>query len=154
MRPAVSLSSLSNASDDGDDEMPKAAHISAAEAARCASKSNVRRRVRAGASQHAAPLQVLVELFDLKLHGAAGEGHVESGGGGGGGGVWRQSARWIKYEENVEVRREEVSARHTPARARANFEGVERHFGRPHVSFLSFHALVQLRRCLTRGELI
>lgn len=44
---------------------------------------------------------------------------------------WRETARWIKYEENVE-------------------EGADR-WGRPHVSSLSFHSLLNLRKCLESG---
>lgn len=44
---------------------------------------------------------------------------------------WRETARWIKYEENVE-------------------EGADR-WGRPHVSSLSFHSLLSVRRCLENG---
>lgn len=44
---------------------------------------------------------------------------------------WTQTARWIKYEQDVE----EGSAR----------------WGRPHVASLSFHSLLNLRRCLETG---
>lgn len=44
---------------------------------------------------------------------------------------WRETARWIKYEENVE-------------------EGADR-WGQPHVSSLSFHSLLNVRRCLETG---
>ncbi|XP_072385099.1 band 3 anion transport protein-like isoform X1 [Diabrotica undecimpunctata] len=44
---------------------------------------------------------------------------------------WKQTARWIKYEEDVE-------------------EGVDR-WGKPHVASLSFHSLLNLRRCLEDG---
>lgn len=47
---------------------------------------------------------------------------------------WKETARWIKYEEDVE-------------------EGADR-WGRPHVAPLSFHSLLNLRRCLETGELI
>lgn len=47
---------------------------------------------------------------------------------------WRETARWIKYEENVE-------------------EGADR-WGRPHVSSLSFHSLLNLRRCIEIGVLL
>lgn len=47
---------------------------------------------------------------------------------------WRETARWIKYEENV-------------------VEGVER-WGQPHVSSLSFHSLLNLRRCLESGVIM
>lgn len=44
---------------------------------------------------------------------------------------WKETARWIKYEEHVE-------------------EGADR-WGRPHVASLSFHSLLNLRRCLETG---
>lgn len=44
---------------------------------------------------------------------------------------WKETARWIKYEEDVE-------------------EGADR-WGRPHVASLSFHSLLNLRRCLETG---
>lgn len=44
---------------------------------------------------------------------------------------WRETARWIKYEENVE-------------------EGADR-WGQPHVSSLTFHSLLNVRRCLETG---
>lgn len=44
---------------------------------------------------------------------------------------WRETARWIKYEENVE-------------------EGADR-WGRPHVPSLSFHSLLNVRRCFETG---
>ncbi|CAH1099641.1 unnamed protein product, partial [Psylliodes chrysocephalus] len=47
---------------------------------------------------------------------------------------WKQTARWIKYEEDVE-------------------EGVDR-WGKPHVASLSFHSLLNLRRCLEEGLVI
>ncbi|XP_015585826.1 band 3 anion transport protein isoform X2 [Cephus cinctus] len=47
---------------------------------------------------------------------------------------WRETARWIKYEEDVE-------------------EGADR-FGRPHVASLSFHSLLNLRRCLETGVVL
>ncbi|KAI1711758.1 band 3 cytoplasmic domain-containing protein [Ditylenchus destructor] len=46
-------------------------------------------------------------------------------------GYWEEAARWIKYEEDV--------------------EGVDQRWGQPHVAFLSFHALLCLRKCMTRG---
>jgi hypothetical protein len=45
---------------------------------------------------------------------------------------WREKARWIKFEEDVE-------------------EGAER-WGKPHVASLSFHSLLDLRRCLEKCE--
>lgn len=44
---------------------------------------------------------------------------------------WKETARWIKYEEDVE-------------------EGVDR-WGKPHVASLSFHSLLNLRKCLEDG---
>lgn len=44
---------------------------------------------------------------------------------------WKETARWIKYEEDVE-------------------EGGK--WGRPHVASLSFHSLLNLRKCLEQGE--
>lgn len=44
---------------------------------------------------------------------------------------WREKARWIKFEEDVE-------------------EGAER-WGKPHVASLSFHSLLELRRGLENG---
>ncbi len=44
---------------------------------------------------------------------------------------WVEKARWIKYEENVE-------------------ELAER-WGKPTISSLSFHALIELRKCLKHG---
>lgn len=44
---------------------------------------------------------------------------------------WKETARWIKYEEDVE-------------------EGADR-WGRPHVAPLSFHSLLNLRLFLDRG---
>lgn len=47
---------------------------------------------------------------------------------------WCETARWIKYEEDVE----EGSAR----------------WGQPHVASLSFHSLLNLRRCLETGVVL
>ncbi|XP_060535032.1 band 3 anion transport protein isoform X2 [Cylas formicarius] len=47
---------------------------------------------------------------------------------------WKETARWIKYEEDVE-------------------EGVDR-WGKPHVASLSFHSLLNLRKCLENGVVI
>ncbi|KAK3587039.1 hypothetical protein CHS0354_008062 [Potamilus streckersoni] len=47
---------------------------------------------------------------------------------------WREKARWIKFEEDVE-------------------EGAER-WGKPHVASLSFHSLLELRRGLEQGALL
>ena len=45
---------------------------------------------------------------------------------------WTESARWIKFEEDVD-------------------EGTGM-WGRPHISALAFHSLVVLKRGLERGE--
>lgn len=45
---------------------------------------------------------------------------------------WRETARWIKFEEDVE-------------------EETER-WGKPHVSSLSFRSLLALRKTISRGE--
>ena len=45
---------------------------------------------------------------------------------------WAETARWIKFEEEVE-------------------EGSGR-WGRPHISALAFHSLVELKKGLDRGE--
>lgn len=47
---------------------------------------------------------------------------------------WKETARWIKYEEDLE-------------------EGSDR-WGRPHVASLSFHSLLNLRRCLQSGVVL
>lgn len=47
---------------------------------------------------------------------------------------WRETARWIKYEEDVE-------------------EGTDR-WGRPHVAPLSFHSLLNLRLFLEQGVVL
>ena len=44
------------------------------------------------------------------------------------------SVRWIKYEEDVE-------------------EGADR-WGKPHVSSLSFHSLLDLRKCIEQGIIL
>ncbi|XP_021352339.1 band 3 anion transport protein-like isoform X2 [Mizuhopecten yessoensis] len=66
------------------------------------------------------PHEVFVELDELYL----GENDYE----------WREKARWIKFEEDVE-------------------EGAER-WGKPHVASLSFHSLLELRRGLESGCLL
>lgn len=65
--------------------------------------------------------QVFVQLDELL---ATADGESE----------WKETARWIKYEEDVE----EGSAR----------------WGRPHVASLSFHSLLNLRRCLETGVVL
>jgi hypothetical protein len=66
------------------------------------------------------PHEVFVQLDEL--HGA-GEDRE-----------WKETARWIKYEEDVE-------------------EGADR-WGKPHVASLSFHSLINLRRCLETGVVL
>lgn len=48
--------------------------------------------------------------------------------------AWKEKARWIKFEENVQ-------------------EAADR-WGKPHVAYLSFHSLIELRRCLESGKFI
>ena len=64
-------------------------------------------------------LQIFVELEELRSHDDE-EGEE-----------WEETARWIKFEEDVE-------------------EGSGR-WGRPHVSALAFHSLVDLRKGLENG---
>lgn len=45
---------------------------------------------------------------------------------------WRETARWIKFEEEVE-------------------EETER-WGRPHIASLSFRSLLELRKTMAQGE--
>lgn len=66
------------------------------------------------------PHEVFVQLDEL--HGSGDERE------------WKETARWIKYEEDVE-------------------EGADR-WGRPHVASLSFHSLLNLRRCLETGVVL
>uniref|UniRef100_A0A2R5LMG1 Anion exchange protein n=1 Tax=Ornithodoros turicata TaxID=34597 RepID=A0A2R5LMG1_9ACAR len=47
---------------------------------------------------------------------------------------WKETARWIKYEENLE-------------------EDVDR-WGKPHVASLSFHSLLCLRKCIEQGTIL
>ncbi|KAL3080075.1 hypothetical protein niasHT_034633 [Heterodera trifolii] len=66
----------------------------------------------------------MIELFELKLRHEERVGLPL--------GCWEETARWIKYEEDV--------------------EGVDhQRWGLPHISFLSFHALLQLRKCIAKG---
>ena len=44
---------------------------------------------------------------------------------------WKEKARWIKYEEDVEM-------------------GGK--WGKPHAASLTFHSLLELRKCLERGR--
>lgn len=50
------------------------------------------------------------------------------------GGVWRESARWLKFEEDVE----EVGDR----------------WSKPHVATLSLYSLFELRSCLLHGSVL
>ncbi|XP_066250292.1 band 3 anion transport protein isoform X2 [Euwallacea similis] len=68
------------------------------------------------------PHAIFVELSELLQT----EGELEK--------EWKETARWIKYEEDVE-------------------EGVDR-WGKPHVASLSFHSLLNLRKCLENGVCI
>ncbi|XP_074641945.1 anion exchange protein 3-like isoform X2 [Tubulanus polymorphus] len=67
------------------------------------------------------PHEIFVELDELKL-GPRQEWE------------WKEKARWIKFEEDVE-------------------EGAER-WGKPHVASLSFHSLLDLRRCIEQGAVM
>ncbi|PVD39547.1 hypothetical protein C0Q70_02182 [Pomacea canaliculata] len=79
-----------------------------------------RERVKKKQFDHS-PHEVFVELDELHM---GGEVELE----------WREKARWIKFEEDVE-------------------EGAER-WGKPHVASLSFHSLLELRRGLEQGVLL
>ncbi|KAF8793903.1 Band 3 anion transport protein like [Argiope bruennichi] len=68
------------------------------------------------------PHELFVELHELKEHELTDS--VE----------WRQTARWIKYEEDVEL-------------------GPDK-WGKPHVPPLSFHSLLKLRQCLDSGGVL
>lgn len=84
----------------------------------CEEKINcIRRRQRRNNSFSWHCLQVFVQLDELIGVGDELE--------------WKETARWIKYEEDV-------------------VEGADR-WGRPHVASLSFHSLLNLRRCLETG---
>lgn len=65
-------------------------------------------------------IQVFVQLDELKGIGDERE--------------WKETARWIKYEEDVH-------------------EGTDR-WGRPHVASLSFHSLLNVRRSLESGTFL
>ncbi|KAI6187168.1 Anion exchange protein [Aphelenchoides besseyi] len=73
--------------------------------------------------QNSNQAQIFVELYDLKLDDAT---NVS--------GVWRETARWIKYEEDV--------------------EGADLRWGRPHVPLLSFHALNLLPKLISKVVLL
>lgn len=66
------------------------------------------------------PHEVFVELDELK--------YTEAGL------QWKETARWIKYEEDV--------------------ESVDNRWGKPHLAFLNFHALFSLRRGLEAGAVL
>ncbi|XP_025420919.1 anion exchange protein 3 isoform X2 [Sipha flava] len=66
------------------------------------------------------PHAVFVQLDELKGTGVERE--------------WKETARWIKYEEDVQ-------------------EGTDR-WGRPHVASLSFHSLLNVRRSLESGVIL
>lgn len=51
-----------------------------------------------------------------------------------GGLEWKETARWIKYEEDV--------------------EGVNSRWGKPHIACLSFQALFALRKLFSKGEIV
>lgn len=46
--------------------------------------------------------------------------------------LWKETARWIKFEEDLE-------------------EGADR-WGKPHAATLSFHSLLSLRKCIEQGK--
>ncbi|XP_069177811.1 LOW QUALITY PROTEIN: band 3 anion transport protein [Procambarus clarkii] len=66
------------------------------------------------------PHEVFVELDELKYS----EGRVE----------WKETARWIKYEEDV--------------------DDVDNRWGKPHLAFLNFHSLFSLRKGLEAGAVL
>uniref|UniRef100_A0A0N5CFI4 Anion exchange protein n=1 Tax=Strongyloides papillosus TaxID=174720 RepID=A0A0N5CFI4_STREA len=65
--------------------------------------------------------EVLVELFDLKY---PKDGEKNK--------FWKETARWLKYEEDAEE--------------------INNRWGQPHVAFLSFDSLIQLRKVMSKGE--
>ncbi|KAL7637478.1 UNVERIFIED_CONTAM: hypothetical protein RMT77_012206 [Armadillidium vulgare] len=67
------------------------------------------------------PHEVFVELAELQPTSV-------------GGLEWKETARWIKYEEDV--------------------EGVDNRWGKPHIAFLNFNALFSLRKGLERGAVL
>ena len=64
-------------------------------------------------------IQVHVELEELRMDAEEGVS-------------WAETARWIKFEEDVE-------------------EGCGK-WGRPHISALAFHSLVEVQRGLEKGQ--
>lgn len=85
---------------------------------------HIRRDINIGSSPKKnvdhSPHKVFVQLDEL--HGVGDERE------------WKETARWIKYEEDLE-------------------EGSDR-WGKPHVAPLSFHSLLNLRRCLEDGVIM
>ena len=61
--------------------------------------------------------QAFIELEQLTKHGEEME--------------WKETARWIKFEEDVEE---------------------SNRWGKPHVASLTFHSLLELRKGLEKGE--
>lgn len=47
---------------------------------------------------------------------------------------WRETARWIRYEETVQIEADR--------------------FGQPHIASLSFNSLLNARRCIANGVLM
>ncbi|XP_035660515.1 anion exchange protein 2-like isoform X3 [Branchiostoma floridae] len=86
------------------------------------SKPQKKISVQAKKSLDRSPHEVFVELDTL--HATGEEGEL----------VWNESARWIKFEEDVQ-------------------QGAER-WGKPHVSSLSFHSLLELRKGLEQGSVL
>ncbi|XP_044734165.1 anion exchange protein 3 isoform X2 [Chrysoperla carnea] len=93
---------------------------------------HIGRRENVGPLHHVLPIQTLRKIYDHSPHSVfvqldelQGDGEERE---------WKETARWIKYEEDVE-------------------EGADR-WGRPHVASLSFHSLLNLRRCLETGVVL
>nr|XP_040219351.2 band 3 anion transport protein-like isoform X6 [Anopheles coluzzii] len=97
-----------------------------------ASLVNINRKEAAPPLQHLLPSSKYKKMYDhsphevfVQLDELTGSGEDRE---------WKETARWIKYEEDVE-------------------EGADR-WGRPHVASLSFHSLLNLRRCLETGVVL
>ncbi|XP_040169196.1 band 3 anion transport protein-like isoform X7 [Anopheles arabiensis] len=93
---------------------------------------NINRKEAAPPLQHLLPSSKYKKMYDhsphevfVQLDELTGSGEDRE---------WKETARWIKYEEDVE-------------------EGADR-WGRPHVASLSFHSLLNLRRCLETGVVL
>ncbi|XP_041771585.1 band 3 anion transport protein-like isoform X7 [Anopheles merus] len=93
---------------------------------------NINRKEAASPLQHLLPSSKYKKMYDhsphevfVQLDELTGSGEDRE---------WKETARWIKYEEDVE-------------------EGADR-WGRPHVASLSFHSLLNLRRCLETGVVL